>query len=137
MAVWSIKIVPGAKPNDLATFVPQLQQPAPDGTYPNGLYPDPGDAVSWDNTEGSKPHHPVPTDAKYKPLPIPPADELSATIPAGESSRPDSPCGMPIAPTVLVWTTRRTLARCAASRTLRVPSTLEAYIGAESSTQSR
>ena len=88
MAVWSIKIVPGKKPGALATFVPQLQQPAPDGTYPDGLYADSGDAVSWDNTEGSNAHHPVPTDAKYKPLPIPPADELSETIPAGESSRP-------------------------------------------------
>ncbi len=88
MAVWSIKIVPGAKPGALAKFVPQLQQPAPNGTYPNGLYADTGDAVSWDNTEGSKAHHPVPTDSKYKPLPIPPANILSNVIPAGESSRP-------------------------------------------------
>src|SRR5262245_2965041 len=49
MAVWSIKIVPGAHPGDPAKFVPQNQQPAPDGTYPNGLYADPGDAVSWNN----------------------------------------------------------------------------------------
>jgi plastocyanin len=88
MAVWSIKIVPGAKPNDLATFVPQLQQPAPDGTYPNGLYADPGDAVSWDNTEGRKAHHPCPTDENYNPLPVTPQNQLSRRIPKGESSRP-------------------------------------------------
>jgi plastocyanin len=88
MAVWSIKIVPAAKPGALATFVPQLQQPAPDGSYPDGLYADAGDAVSWDNTLGHIAHHPVPTDANYKPLPIPPATELSQVIPAGESSRP-------------------------------------------------
>ena len=88
MAVWSIKIVPGAKPGDLASFVPQLQQPAPDGTYPNGLYADQGDAVSWDNTLGDIPHHPVPTDQNYKRLKIPPASRLSRKIPAGESSRP-------------------------------------------------
>jgi plastocyanin len=49
MAVWSIKIVPGANPGDPARFVPQNQAPAADGTYPNGLSADPGDLVSWDN----------------------------------------------------------------------------------------
>lgn len=88
MPVWSIKIVPGKNPGDLATFVPQLQQPAPDGTYPNGLYADAGDAVSWDNTLGHEPYHPWPTDQNYQPLPIPPAGILSNEIPAGESSRP-------------------------------------------------
>jgi len=88
MAVWSIKIVPGKKPRDPATFVPQEQQPAPDGTYPDGLYADSGDAVSWDNTEGRKAHHPVPTDQNYKPVPVTPSNDLSDKIPAGESSRP-------------------------------------------------
>lgn len=88
MPVWSIKIIPGTKPGDPATFVPQLQQPAQDGTYPNGLYADAGDAVSWDNTEGREAHHPWPTDENYKPLAIPPAGELSNEIPPGESSRP-------------------------------------------------
>jgi hypothetical protein len=88
MAVWSIKIVPGAKPGDLASFVPQLQQPGPGGTFPDGLYADSGDAVSWDNTLGSIAHHPIPTDENYKPLKIPPADELSRQIPPGGSSRP-------------------------------------------------
>jgi plastocyanin len=88
MAVWSIKIVPGAKPSDPATFVPQLQPPAQDGTYPNGLYADSGDVVSWDNTEGRTAHHPVPTDENYNPVPITNANRLSNEIPAGESSRP-------------------------------------------------
>ncbi|MEA2873271.1 MAG: hypothetical protein QOH67_3247 [Hyphomicrobiales bacterium] len=88
MAVWSIKIVPGKNPSDPATFVPQLQQPAQDGTYPNGLYADAGDVVSWDNTEGKKPHHPVPTDQNYNPVPVTAGNLLSNQIPAGESSRP-------------------------------------------------
>ncbi len=85
MAVWSIKIVPGQKPGEPASFVPQLQQPAPDGTYPDGLYADAGDVVSWDNTESTKPHHPWQTDENYQPLPT---SSLSDEIPPGESSRP-------------------------------------------------
>jgi plastocyanin len=89
MAVWSIKIVPGKKPGAPATFVPQLQQPKPGSNpYPDGLYADPGDAVSWDNTSGREPYHPWPADQNYKPLQIPPAGILSNEIPAGESSRP-------------------------------------------------
>ncbi|MEJ0074495.1 MAG: hypothetical protein WDO17_03455 [Alphaproteobacteria bacterium] len=88
MAVWSIKIVPGKKRRSAATFVPQLQAPAPDGTYPDGLYADSGDAVSWDNTQDSRAHHPVPTDENYNPVPVTPNNDLSDEIPAGESSRP-------------------------------------------------
>jgi len=88
MAVWSIKIVPGTRRSDPATFVPQLQAPAPDGTYPNGLYADSGDVVSWDNTQSKQTHQPVPTDQNYNPVPVTPANLLSNRIPAGESSRP-------------------------------------------------
>lgn len=85
----------GKKRNDPATFVPQLQQPAPDGSYPNGLYADSGDAVSWDNTGGKKAHHPVPTDQNYDPLPIPPNSILSNKIAKGQSSRPAYVVAMP------------------------------------------
>lgn len=86
-AVWSIKIVPGKNPRDPATFVPQLQQAAPDGTYPNGLYADSNDVVSWDNTQGHVAHHPVPTDSNYNPIPVTQDNMLSNQIPPGHSSR--------------------------------------------------
>jgi hypothetical protein len=88
MAVWSIKIVPGAAPGAPAQFVPQLQ---PGG--PQGLLAQSGDAVTWNNTTGQH-HQPWPTDQNFKPLtpeqvgPRGSANYLSDDIAPNHSSRP-------------------------------------------------
>jgi plastocyanin len=66
MAVWSIKIIPGANPGDPATFVPQNQPSSPGGT----LYADIGDAVSWDNATTEN-HQPVQGTAASGPAAFP------------------------------------------------------------------
>jgi plastocyanin len=51
MAVWSVSIVPAAKPGGPATFVAQNQPNAPVGS----ITADQGDAISWNNTT-DQPH---------------------------------------------------------------------------------
>jgi hypothetical protein len=71
MAIWPVDIIPGASPDDPATFVisPTLQPMARPGT----IYADAGDLVYWNNTSqadhllvqvvngGTKPMPPVTT----------------------------------------------------------------------------
>ena len=89
MAVWSIKIAPGANPGDPAVFVSQNQPSAPVGT----LYADAGDAVSWNNTTTQN-HQPVQTvQGNQVPLPlgglsrdpVTPGHQTSAWIVTGNS----------------------------------------------------
>jgi hypothetical protein len=83
MAVWSVKIVPGATPGAPATFVPQNQPNVPPGT----LFADQGDIVSWDNTTGQD-HQPVQSNLTL-PLgslmwpPVTPGHQTAAWVVAG------------------------------------------------------
>jgi hypothetical protein len=88
MAVWIVKIEPGANPGDPAVFVPQLQ-PAGAG----GLLAEKNDVVSWSNKTDDT-HEPWPTDENYTPLTDAQIGEggspnyLSDEIDPGHSSRP-------------------------------------------------
>jgi len=90
MALWSIRILPGANTGDPPQFVPQLQAGGPDG-----LLAQAGDLVSWNNMTGDD-QQPWPTDDAFKPLPAnqvgprgqPNSNYLSDVIPPGHSSRP-------------------------------------------------
>jgi hypothetical protein len=90
MALWVIRIVAAAHPEDPPQFVPQLQ---PGG--PQGLLAQAGDLVSWTN-DTLEVQQPWPADASFKPLPAnqvgprgqPNSNYLSDKIPPGHSSRP-------------------------------------------------
>jgi hypothetical protein len=84
MAVWMIHIVPGTKPGELARFVPQLQQPGPNGE----AYASTGDLVNWFNLTGET-YQPEATDSSFQnPVNAPPGSAfyLSGPIPSNQSS---------------------------------------------------
>jgi hypothetical protein len=90
MALWVIRIVAAAHPEDPPEFVPQLQ---PGG--PQGLLAQAGDSISWTN-DTLEVQQPWPVDANLKPLPPnqvgprgkPKTNYFSDEIPPGHSSRP-------------------------------------------------
>jgi hypothetical protein len=90
MALWVIRIVAAAHPEDPPQFVPQLQ---PGG--PQGLLAQDGDSVSWTN-DTMDVQQPWPADANFNPLPasqVRPRGQLNSNylsdeIPPGHSSRP-------------------------------------------------
>jgi hypothetical protein len=78
MAVWMIHIVPGANPGDLATFVPQLQQPGPNGE----AYASPGDLVNWFNRTGETYQPQATTDSSFQiPMNAPPGSPFYLSEP--------------------------------------------------------
>jgi hypothetical protein len=91
MALWVIRIVAAAHPEDPPQFVPQLQ---PGG--PQGLLAQKGDSISWTN-DTMYVQQPWPVDANFKPLTPdevgprgqPNSNYLSDEIPPGHSSRPN------------------------------------------------
>jgi hypothetical protein len=91
MALWVIRIVAAAHPEDPPQFVPQLQSGGP-----QGLLAQAGDSVSWTNDTMDM-QQPWPADANFKPLPVnqvgqrgqPNSNYLSDAIPPGHSSRPN------------------------------------------------
>lgn len=86
MATWMINIVPGANAGDPATFVPQLQQPGPNGE----AHVSSGDLVNWFNGTTTA-HQPEATDSTFNnPVNAPRGSGLylSDEIPADKSSRP-------------------------------------------------
>jgi hypothetical protein len=90
MALWVIRIVAAAHPEDPPQFVPQLQAGGP-----QGLLAEAGDSVSWTN-DTMDTQQPWPADANFNPLPANQVGQrgqagsnfLSDPIPPGHSSRP-------------------------------------------------
>jgi hypothetical protein len=81
-----INIVPGANPGDPAKFVPQLQQPGPNGE----AHVSTGDLVNWFNGTTTA-HQPEATDSTFNnPVNAPRGSGLylSDEIAADKSSRP-------------------------------------------------
>jgi hypothetical protein len=77
MAVWMIHIVPGTKPGDVASFVPPLQQPGPNGE----AYAAAGDLVNWFNLTDET-YQPEATDSSFQiPMNAPPGDKYYLSDP--------------------------------------------------------
>lgn len=90
MALWMIHIVPGAKPGDLARFVPQLVKPGPNGeAYASATN---NDQVNWFNRTGESYQPQATTDSSFlTPMTAPPGHKyyLSDLIRSNSSSSPN------------------------------------------------